>query len=148
MQISHKLIYRNDFFNLGQSLLEDPFNTHFHRHRCAGTASAGTLQANVHGIVLVYTDKLNIAAVSLKTCPDGLDNFLNLLLERLLRGSIFIRMVAAAIFTHQKTPIKTEHLKENQKLKSKYQNCGIRLWRTTSSILHFTLCTLIYFAVF
>jgi hypothetical protein len=94
------LVHCDDSFDLGDFLSQDPFDAHFHCHRSAGAALAGALQADPHGVILVYADQLNIAAVALKSLAKGFNSIFDLFFQALFNAVI----AAAASVTHKKSP--------------------------------------------
>jgi hypothetical protein len=95
-----RLIYGDDFFDLGDFFLEESFDAHFECHSRAGTAGAGALQADLDGFIVFGGDKLYVAAVTLQVRPYAVDYRFDFLLE----GVCDFFITAAALLAHSKSP--------------------------------------------
>ena len=95
------LVHRDDFLDLGNPFLQDSFYTRFHCHRSTGATLAGTLQTDLNGVIIIYTDQFYIAAMALQSTPKVLDCVFDLFFQCL----VSISFAATALITHKKSPI-------------------------------------------
>jgi len=94
----------DDFLDLGQVLLENALDAHFHRHRCTGATLASSLQANFHGLVGVHTDQLDVASMALQSGSDRLYDLFDLFFKTFLSVSfaaskLFSALASPGLFT-------------------------------------------------
>jgi hypothetical protein len=97
------LVNGHYFLNLGDFFLKDSFYTLFHCHSSTGATLTGTLQAYFNGVIVIYANQLNIAAMTLQSRPKVLNRAFDLLLKCLVSISFF-NFAATTLFTHSKSP--------------------------------------------
>jgi hypothetical protein len=67
----------DDFFNLGNMLLQVLFNAHFERPGRHGTGPAGPFEPYLHDTIIFHAHQFNIAAIPLECRPHLFECFLN-----------------------------------------------------------------------
>ena len=93
-------VYGDNFLDLRDLFLQDSFYTLFHRHRSTGATLAGTLQADLNGVIIIYADQFYIPTMALQSTPKVLNCVFDLFFQRL----VGISFAATALFAHNKSP--------------------------------------------